>query len=134
GLLRSSAAVVAALLAVAVLVAAHPRPAAAATTSTASYRTPGTTTWTVPNGVNAAVVDVYGAAGGAYVDGSGSQRGAAAGGHVRATLFLTPGDRYTLTVGGLGGSVDVRTSSPGTSGGGGYKGGGSRGGSAGPHG
>jgi hypothetical protein len=67
-------------------------PAQAASIANFGQYAPGTFTWTVPDGVNAAVFDLYGGTGG----------GGAAGGHVQAALSVIPGEVYTLVVGGKG--------------------------------
>ena len=69
------------------------------TTCTFSY-TGAREAWTVPAGVTSAVFDVYGGAGGSYVAVPGGSGGL--GGHVQATLTLTPGATLYLRVGGQG--------------------------------
>ena len=56
-------------------------------------------TWTVPMGVSAALIEVWGAGGG-----STSTTGGGGGGYIRGYLKLTPGDVYVIGVGGGGGS------------------------------
>lgn len=85
------------------------------------YSTSGA--FTVPPGVTAITVDVYGAAGGSV--GTANSSGGL-GGRASSTLTVTPGSTLTVTVGGVGGSV---TGTPGTPAGGAA--GGSPGGGAG---
>lgn len=76
---------------------------AAITTCVFAY-TGASQAWTVPAGVTSAVFDVYGAAGGSFTDLSGVLNGGSGGkgGHVQATVALTPGATLHLRVGGHG--------------------------------
>jgi hypothetical protein len=90
----------AAVAAVALLVAA---PAGAGRPGSALYTqtTPGTYTWTVPNGVKRVTFDVFGAAGG-Y---GGTDRPIVAGGlggNASATFAVEPGQVFQIVVGGRG--------------------------------
>src|SRR5437762_1309281 len=84
----------------------------------ASFTTPGTYTWQAPTGVTSVTVKVWGAGGGGTqtlsallsgccrVPGSGG----AGGGLVVATIPVTPGATYNITIGAAGvgaSSVDV---------------------------
>ncbi len=84
------------------------------TTCTFTY-TGAAQTWTVPAGVSAATFDLYGAQGG----GSGDAGAGGEGGHVHATLAVSPSTTYQLLVGGQGGGSSA--------GSGGYNGGGAGG-------
>lgn len=82
------------------------------------YSTPGTYTYTVPNGISSLRVNVYGAGGGPAPNncygnkcyyGSG---GGGGGGHAESVLAVTSGETYTLIVGaGGGGNAAGGTSS-----------------------
>ena len=80
----------------------------AGTTTCVFAYTGSVQTWTVPAGVTSATFDVYGGAGGDVTPvgllggGSGGQ-----GGHVQATVALTPGASLNLRVGGRGGDSVV---------------------------
>jgi hypothetical protein len=83
---------------------ATPAPTCNGTTCTVTFDyTGGVQTWTVPAAVTSATFDVDGAAGGSLaavgllVGGAGGK-----GGHVQATVALTPGDTLNLRVGGQG--------------------------------
>ncbi|MGW7368343.1 hypothetical protein ACWGI8_34220, partial [Streptomyces sp. NPDC054841] len=72
-----------------------------------SWTEPGTDTFTVPAGVSAVTVDLFGAEGGSaagYVTPNPPSTGAPGGlgGHTRATLTVTPGQVLQLTVGAAG--------------------------------
>lgn len=70
-------------------------------TVTCTFSSPGTVPWLVPAGVSAATFTVDGAAGAGGPGGLGGAGGL--GGQVSATLTaLTPGDVFTLSVGGAG--------------------------------
>src|SRR5215468_7926404 len=91
------------------LVAAVPAHAAhscvtGATTTTCTFSYAGAKeAWIVPAGVTAAVFDVYGAQGGHFsVLNTGGQGGK--GGHVQATVALTPGETLWMRVAGAGGN------------------------------
>lgn len=100
-------------LAVLPLAAAIAAPAAAAPRQQLFGYTGGPQTWEVPAGVTRATFELHGAGGGAAAAGGAGGPGAV----VRATLAVTPGQRLTLVVGGLGG----------TGGAGGFNGGGAAG-------
>ena len=75
--------------------------------------TPGTYSWTVPNGVTSATIDAWGAGGGGgganYAVRGGSGGG---GGEFRSsTVTVTPGSTYSYTVGtgGVGGTASPQT-------------------------
>jgi Glycine rich protein len=120
------------LLALALIPLLHPAAAQAASgdcvtsgnqvTCTFSY-TGAAQTWTVPDKVISATFDVSGAEGGPYHYNS-YQRTiywfGANGGEAKATLAVTPGATYQITVGGAGGRFDGDT-------GGGFNGGGAGG-------
>ncbi len=90
------------------------------TTCTFDY-TGAAQTWTVPAEVTEATFDVYGAQGGSgpFATSIGGK-----GGHAKASLSVTPGAVYQITVGGRGGSVRFGQDPPGA---GGFNGGGSGG-------
>ncbi|WP_042381871.1 glycine-rich protein, partial [Streptacidiphilus melanogenes] len=127
--------------------AADPSPCGASGVFTASvptctYRTTGTDTFTVPDGVTAVTVDLFGAEGGSaagYVDPNPPNTGAPGGlgGETRATLAVQPGQTLQITVGAAGipgSSRHGEFARPGGfghgSGGGGAHGGGGSGGGA----
>jgi len=99
--------------------------------TTTSFTVPACTTqdWAVPAGVTAAVIDVYGAAGGAYaLAAAGGNNGGAAGGpggQVHGALAVSPGEALTIAAGGQADSVGQDAPSPGS---GGCNGGGAGGG------
>lgn len=70
----------------------------------AEFATPGTFTWTVPEGVTAIVVQVWGGGGGgggtANSDGCSGSGGA--GGYARAYIEVVPGEQYDVVVGAAG--------------------------------
>ncbi|MFF3720764.1 Ig-like domain-containing protein [Streptomyces erythrochromogenes] len=121
-------------------------PCGAAGTFTASpptctYTAVGTDTFTVPEGVTSAVVDVFGAEGGSaagFVTPNPPNDGAPGGlgGETRATLSVTAGQSLQLTVGGAGSNGSSRRgeyarpggTGHGAGGGGSHGGGGSGGG------
>jgi uncharacterized repeat protein (TIGR01451 family) len=93
--------------------------ALAGTSQTVTHNVPGTYSWTVPPGVTQVEVTASGAIGGPAASGSCSP---GAGGHVEATVPVTPGEELRLMVGGAGGSASGGT--PGAAGvNGGAKGG-----------
>lgn len=67
-----------------------------------SYTTPGSYTWTVPDGVTLIQIVATGGGGGASLPGTGSGGNGGNGGMVTATLAVTPGDTLSLYVGGGG--------------------------------
>jgi hypothetical protein len=76
---------------------------------TVSFATAGVNSWTVPAEVYTATFDVYGAQGGhgaGYKAASGGL-----GGGARATLPVTPGQTFQITVGGVGGAGNVGSAS-----------------------
>jgi uncharacterized repeat protein (TIGR01451 family) len=91
-------------------------PALAGTPQTLTYTVPGTHSWVVPPGVGQVEVTVLGAGGGQAAGGSCTP---GAGGSVKATISVTPGEELKLAVGGAGGD-----GSGGTGGAGGANGGG----------
>lgn len=101
--------------------------AEAATTTSFTVQACTIQSWTVPSGVTAAVMDVYGAVGGEYTSPSGDTPGGA-GGHVQAEVALTPGEILVIATGGQGGSTGREPeSSSGPGGSGGCNGGGAGG-------
>src|SRR6478609_3202293 len=94
-----------ALASVGLLIGAAP---ANASDLTLTYTYDGTTgadgtpqSWTVPAGVTSATFDLWGASGGSAAAGlPGGQ-----GGHVVATVPVTPGQTFTIMVGGRGGDA-----------------------------
>ncbi len=90
------------IAAVAGVVGAGPASGVSPTTESFSYTGAGQT-WVVPAGVTSAQFDVYGAAGGDNsIDGCNDLGGL--GGHVTATLTVTPGQSIDIVVGGHGGN------------------------------
>src|SRR6516164_2343304 len=79
-------------------------PAAGVTPTTVNFSFTGAAqAWVVPAGVTSARFDVYGAAGGDNsIDGCSDLGGL--GGHVTATLAVTPGQSINIVVGGHGGN------------------------------
>jgi hypothetical protein len=71
-------------------------------------------TWTVPTRVAQATFDVQGGAGGAGIQ-TPDQNSASGGngGHVTATLSVTPGTTYTIAVGSQGGTGEAFSNAPG---------------------
>jgi hypothetical protein len=67
-----------------------------------SYTTPGSYTWTVPNGVTSIQIVATGGGGGASFPGTGDGGNGGNGGIVTGTLAVTPGDTLSLYVGGGG--------------------------------
>ncbi|MFD9516887.1 Ig-like domain-containing protein [Streptomyces sp. NPDC059979] len=108
---------------------------------TCTYTAVGTDTFTVPEGVSAATVDVFGAEGGSaagFVTPNPPNEGAPGGlgGETRATLAVSAGQHLQITVGGAGSSGSSRRgeyarpggTGHGAGGGGSHGGGGSGGG------
>ncbi|WP_329315582.1 Ig-like domain-containing protein [Streptomyces sp. NBC_01278] len=108
---------------------------------TCTYATAGTDTFTVPDGVGAIGVDLFGAEGGSaagFVDPSPRNDGSPGGlgGETRATLTVSPGQSIQITVGAVGSSGTSRHgeyarpggTGHGAGGGGAHGGGGSGGG------
>ncbi len=103
------------------LVATYPGGVGAAPQS-ASFSTPGSFDWIVPDGVTSVTVDAYGAAGGnGQIPEEPSEGGL--GGRTRATIEVTPGETLQVNVGGLGGSYTGGGPALGGSNGGGDAGG-----------
>ena len=83
------------LLSSSVAVVLPPVTIAGADVQSVTFSTPGTApAWTVPAGVTAVAVDVFGAQGGGTYGGPG--------GRVQATLAVSPGDVLNVSVGGQG--------------------------------
>lgn len=108
---------------------------------TCTYAAVGTDTFTVPDGVSAATIDLFGAEGGSaagFVTPNPPNDGApgGAGGETRATLAVSAGQNLQITVGGAGSSGSSRRgeyarpggTGHGAGGGGAHGGGGSGGG------
>src|SRR5262245_60360352 len=81
---------------------------AAASADTVSFNYNGTDgtdgtaqTWPVPAGITGATCDLYGAEGGAGCTPCSLHAAGGLGGHVRATLAVTPGQVFQITVGGF---------------------------------
>ena len=83
-----------------------------------SFTSVGTTSWTAPDGVTSVEYLVVGGGGGAgngYDNAGGG--GGGAGMVLSGTTLVTPGNSYTVTVGGGGpGGANARVNNPGTSG------------------
>jgi hypothetical protein len=74
--------------------------------------TGSTQTWTVPDGVTSATVDLYGASGGDAPNGASGGNGA----HVRAAVPVTAGDVHVIEVGGEGSAFnELKPDGPGPS-------------------
>jgi len=71
-----------------------------------SYTTPGSYTWTVPDGVTSIQIVATGGGGGASSLGTGSGGNGGNGGIVTATLAVTPGGTLSLYVGGGGAGIN----------------------------
>ncbi len=71
-------------------------------TNVVSFTTPGSATWTVPDGVTSLHIVATGAGGGGSYSGRGGS-----GAVVTATLTVSPGDVLALEVGGGGGATGV---------------------------
>lgn len=106
-------------------IALNAAPASAGQTGSASWTLPGVSTWTVPAGVDTAIFDMYGAAGGSVTQFGSANATGGDGGHVRAALSVATGDTYTVIVGGGGFIYEISTC--GSGGAGGYNGGGAGG-------
>jgi hypothetical protein len=100
--LRHYAVLALSLIGLAGLIATYPGGVGAAPES-ASFSTPGTYDWVVPDGVTSVTVDAYGAAGGAGQIPEEPSAGGL-GGRTRATIEVTPGETLQVNVGGVGGS------------------------------
>jgi Glycine rich protein len=85
----------------------------AAHAATVSFEQPGPYTWTVPNGVHFATVQLYGAQGGSYVGALGG-----AGALARATIAVRGLETLTVVVGGRGGQSALTGGAGGAGGGG----------------
>ncbi len=93
------------------------------TTSTATFSTPGNTTWTVPAGVTSVMVKAWGGGGGSGSSGAGLNSGAGGGGgFAQDTVSVTPGQTITVYVGGGGTGGASGLSRGNGGGGGGYSG------------
>ena len=86
-----------------VLVAAPP--ASAGVAGHIIFPVAGTTNWTVPAGVTTAVFRLDGGEGGSETTYLGKTTGGGKGGQVGGLLTVTPGQTYTISIGGQGGSV-----------------------------
>ena len=83
---------------------------------TATFGTPGSSSWAVPAGVTSVTVKAWGAGGGG---GGGYGAAGGGGGFAQATITVTPGESLTVYVGGGGGGGTYITYGQG-GGGGGY--------------
>jgi hypothetical protein len=73
--------------------------------NTLSYTTPGSYTWTVPDGLSSiAIVTTGGGGGGGGISGSRAGQPGGAGAVVTSTVSVTPGQLLNLVVGGGGGA------------------------------
>jgi hypothetical protein len=73
--------------------------------NTVSFTTPGSTTWTVPNGITSiSIVTTGGGGGGGGTTGPYPVPAGGAGAVVTSTLSVTPGQVFNLVVGGGGGT------------------------------
>ena len=111
---RVSIAFTVVLLSTLALAAVAATPTAAASSVTITFHYNGTTGadgtpqhWSVPPSVRSIAVDVYGAEGGAEPLVSPFGPLAGLGGHVHATLAVTPGQVLTINVGGHGAPIGV---------------------------
>lgn len=112
------------LTAVGGLILAPPAPSYADVGGHIVFVVPGTTTWTVPAGVTDAIFTLEGGAGGSETTYHGKTTDGGKGGQVRGLLRVTPGQTYTITIGGQGGSVQGFYNSSASGGVGGFGGGG----------
>src|SRR5436190_3734533 len=104
--------------------AVQPRAAYAAGTGSVTFTQPGSSSWTVPPGVNTATIEVVGAGGGRYGNPFLAGYRGGAGGEIDATLTIFPGETLSLLVGAAGGDVNDGQTDPGSGGlGGGGNGG-----------
>src|SRR4051812_3688758 len=76
-------------------------PAQAGIVARFDWSTPGNHVFQVPPGVDTAVVDLYGAQGGSFVDPPQTLSGGL-GGHVHTLVTLVPGQSWQATVAGAG--------------------------------
>src|SRR5215207_4934497 len=67
-----------------------------------TFDTPGTSSWTVPNGVTQATFDVFGAQGGQGFEEGNAGGEAGLGGEAKATFNLQPTSQLQVNVGGAG--------------------------------
>src|SRR5262249_40447242 len=106
--------------------AAHAAPTCttAGSTATCVFSTVGTDTWTAPQGVTSATFDVFGAQGASGAAHFGEPGPGGQGGEATATLAVSPGTSYRLTVGGAGGTGSLGAAAGGS---GGFNGGGTGG-------
>jgi hypothetical protein len=74
----------------------------------AQFTTPGTFSWTAPEGVNTVSVVAVGGGGGGGQTSDGAGGGAGGGLGWKRRIFVTPGDSYTVVV-GAGGNRDTDT-------------------------
>ncbi len=88
--------------------------------TTALGYTGGDQTFTVPAGVNALVVSLWGAGGGGGTPSRSQVSHGGAGGHTSATIAVTPGETLTVVVGGGGQGARANGSALGGYGGGGH--------------
>jgi hypothetical protein len=106
GIWRTAVAASAALLAaVGGLVLVGASPASAAVAGHILFPVAGTTSWTVPAGVTTAVFRLDGGSGGSETTYQGKTTDGGKGGQVSGVLTVTPGQTYTIGIGGQGGSV-----------------------------
>jgi hypothetical protein len=97
GLIRAAAVVSVALFAVGAADAAKPG------STLATFSTPGTFTWTVPNGVKRVTFDLFGAAGGRGVVIGDAPNPGGLGGEATATFDVQSGQVFEIVDGGKGG-------------------------------
>jgi Glycine rich protein len=86
---------------------------------TCTFDTPGTSTWTVPEGITQATFDVYGAQGGSSATSPLGTRAGGLGGKASATIAVITGDTPQVNVGGKGGDGAGSAGGDGGSNGGG---------------
>jgi hypothetical protein len=93
-------------------------------TNIATFSTPGTTTWTVPAGVNSIGIEVWGGGGGGGASGTsltqdcGSNQaaggsGGGSGGYALHIIDVTPGEVFFVTVGNGGNGGSTGSGTPG---------------------
>jgi hypothetical protein len=82
---------------------------------TATYNTSGTYNWTCPDGITSVTVEVWGAggAGGGSTSNASGGSGGGGGGYTTASVSVTPGNTYTVTV-GAGGTGSTGNGTAGT--------------------